>query len=65
MIRLFALVIIACVGLPATAGTVYQCTAANGRVIYQDKPCPGTQRQQTLQLDDSQPVAPAPSVPGS
>jgi hypothetical protein len=64
MIRLFALVILAFVGLPAAASTVYQCTATNGRVIYQDKPCPGTQHQQALQLDDSQPVtrpAPAPA----
>jgi Domain of unknown function (DUF4124) len=63
MIRLFALVILAFAGLPATAATVYQCTAANGRVIYQDKPCPGTQRQQTLQLDDAQPVTRPPPAP--
>jgi hypothetical protein len=64
MIRLLVLVILLCAGLPAGAGTAYKCTAADGRAIYQDKPCPGTQRQQTLQLDDSKPVprpAPAPA----
>lgn len=64
MIRLLVLVILACTGLPAIAGTAYKCTTADGRAIYQDKPCPETQHQQTLQLDDSKPVmrpAPAPA----
>ncbi|WP_114240665.1 DUF4124 domain-containing protein [Dyella sp. C9] len=55
---------------PASAGTAYQCIAANGRVSYQDKPCAAGQQQQALQLDDSQPgyvppSAPAPEKPAS
>jgi hypothetical protein len=49
--------------LPVVAGTAYQCTDANGKTSFQDKPCSGAQRQQVLHLDDSQPVAmPAPQT---
>ncbi|HET6804832.1 MAG TPA: DUF4124 domain-containing protein [Frateuria sp.] len=46
----------------AVATTIYECTAADGRVIYQDTPCrPGLQ-QRTMQVADA-PPAPAPSAP--
>lgn len=63
MIRLCLLAAFMLTCVPAMAGTAYQCTDAGGKVSYQDKPCPGTQRQQVLQLDDSQPIAvPAPDT---
>ncbi len=62
MIRLCLLILLAWLAMPAAAGTAYQCTAADGRTAYQDKPCAAGQRQQVLQLDDSQPAAPA-SIP--
>ena len=69
MIRLCILALLCLICVPALAGTAYQCTAASGRVSYQDKPCPGNQRQQVLQLDDSapemQPPPPAPPLPVS
>jgi len=62
--RLCLLALLMLPGLPAVAGTAYQCTDANGKVSFQDKPCSGTQRERVLQLDDSQPVAvPAPEKP--
>lgn len=69
MLRCCALTVLVFLAAPAWAGTAYQCTAANGKVSYQDKPCATGQRQQTLQLDDSEPSmparapAPAPSTP--
>jgi len=64
MIRLCIVVWLLSLGVPAWAGTAYQCTAANGKVAYQDKPCAAGQHQQTLQLDDSQPqVVPPPATP--
>ena len=60
MRRLCLLCLLWLVALPVTAGTAYQCTDANGRQTFQDKPCSGKQRQQVLQLDDSQPAMPAP-----
>jgi len=57
MIRLCLLALLLLSTVPAMAGTAYQCTAANGKVSFQDKPCAAGQRQQLLQLDDSQPVA--------
>jgi hypothetical protein len=66
MIRLCIVAWLLLLGVPAWAGTAYQCTAANGTVSYQDKPCAAGQRQQALQLDDSQPqVAPPPAVPAA
>ncbi|RAO75841.1 DUF4124 domain-containing protein [Dyella jiangningensis] len=62
MIRLCILVLLLSLGAPARAGTAYQCTTADGKVIYQDKPCAAGQRQRTLQLDDSEPQA-APPAP--
>jgi hypothetical protein len=61
---LLLLLLLGC-ALPASATTVFKCRAADGRVIYQDKPCAKTQQQQTLHLIDAEPAvapAPAPSV---
>lgn len=50
----------------ASAETVYKCVAG-GQTIYQQTPCPKSQQQQTLQLEDSAPangeVAPMPEAP--
>jgi hypothetical protein len=37
--------------------TAYKCTSAQGEVIYQGTPCKRDQKQQTLQLDASEPVS--------
>ena len=60
MIRLCIVSALVLWGAPAFAGTAYQCTDAGGKVSFQDKPCAGQQRQQVLQLDDSQPSPPPP-----
>lgn len=44
----------------AAAVTVYKCTAPDGALTYQDRPCPARQRQSTLELSDAPIVAPAP-----
>jgi hypothetical protein len=44
------------------ATTVYECTAADGRVTYQDTPCPTGQRQHTMQVSDA-PSTPPPAAP--
>lgn len=59
--RLCALALLSCLSVPAWAGTAYKCTATDGKTVYQDKPCPGSQRQETLQLDDSVPLTPPPA----
>jgi len=49
--------------------TIYECTAADGRVTYQDTPCPAGQRQHTMQVADAPPAPlpatapPAPAAP--
>lgn len=58
MLRLCLLALLSLASLPVVAGTAYQCTDANGKQSFQDKPCSSRQRQQVLQLDDSQPVTP-------
>ncbi|MET3652888.1 DUF4124 domain-containing protein [Dyella japonica] len=58
MVRLCILFLLVVASLPAAAGTAYQCTDASGKMSFQDKPCSGNQRQQVLQLDDSQPAMP-------
>ncbi|RDJ00551.1 DUF4124 domain-containing protein [Dyella solisilvae] len=64
MIRPCALLLLVIASAPASAAITYQCTGADGRVSYQDKPCASGQRQQTLQLDESQPtIAPPPAPP--
>jgi hypothetical protein len=64
MIRLCLLALLLLLSLPAAAGTAYQCTDAGGKVSFQDKPCSTGQRQQVLQLDDSQPYTP-PAAPST
>jgi hypothetical protein len=61
MLRLCALVLLACLSVPAFAGTTYKCTAADGKVVYQDKPCRGSQQQEAMQLDESVPQTPPPA----
>nr|WP_063573848.1 DUF4124 domain-containing protein [Luteibacter rhizovicinus] len=61
---------LAALALAATGGvsaeTVYKCLAG-GQTIYQQTPCAKSQRQETLQLEDSAPasgqVAPMPDAP--
>jgi hypothetical protein len=40
---------------------VFRCTAADGAVVYQDRPCANGQAQQSIQLPDD--PAPAPAMP--
>lgn len=61
MIRLPALLLLLPLSAPAAAGITYACTSSSGHVSYQDKPCAAGQRQQALQLDDSQPQLPPPT----
>lgn len=49
--------------LPVAAETAYKCTGADGRVTYQDAPCPAHARQQTIILADPGSAAPAPQAP--
>ncbi|WP_199100819.1 DUF4124 domain-containing protein [Dyella sp. ASV21] len=65
MIRACVLLLLFVIGAPAIAGTAYQCTGPDGRVTYQDRPCGNGQRQQALQLDDSQPSQPPPATANS
>lgn len=46
----------------AAATTIYECTTADGRVIYQDTPCRPGQQQRTMQVADA-PAAPMPAAP--
>ena len=48
---------------PAAATTVYKCTGGDGRVVFQDKPCSRTQRQETIALGDPGPTTPPPAPP--
>lgn len=55
---------LALLAAPAGAGTVYQCTAADGRVSYQDRPCPRDQHQEIRSLRSAPPTpAPVPHMP--
>lgn len=47
---------------PAAATTIYQCVGADGRAVFQDKPCRRDQHQQKLSLPDVPTVAP-PATP--
>lgn len=59
-----ALLLLLPLGVPAAgATTVYKCTGADGRVIFQDKPCARAQRQETIELADPAPAAPPPPRP--
>lgn len=46
----------------AAATTIYECTTADGRVIYQDTPCSAGQQQRTMQVADA-PATPRPTTP--
>jgi Domain of unknown function (DUF4124) len=46
------------------AETVYKCVDADGHVTYQSTTCPRTQKQQTIQLENSAPSA-APNSPAA
>ncbi|HXS73165.1 MAG TPA: DUF4124 domain-containing protein [Rhodanobacteraceae bacterium] len=56
---------LACAPSGARAFEVYRCTAADGAMTYQDKPCPAHQRQDTIILSDAPIVTPAPAPPTS
>ncbi|WP_049622203.1 DUF4124 domain-containing protein [Frateuria defendens] len=51
--------------MPAVATTVYKCTAADGRVVYQDAPCARGQRQQRIDLPAETTAAPPPAAPAT
>jgi Domain of unknown function (DUF4124) len=53
---MLVLVFVAC---GAHAETVYKCVGSDGRITYQQTACPRTQKQQTIELQDSEPTAPA------
>jgi len=45
----------------AAATTIYQCVGADGRTVFQDKPCTRNQHQQKLRLPDVPTLAPPPA----
>jgi hypothetical protein len=55
------LIVFGCAPRVAAAITVYKCTAMDGGVTYQDKPCPANRTQSTLELSDVPIVTPAPA----
>lgn len=62
--QLLCLFACAGIGTHATGTEVYKCSDRSGHVAYQDTPCTGTQRQQTLRLPDAAATpAPAPVEP--
>lgn len=54
------LIVFGCAPPVAAAATIYKCTAGDGAVTYQDKPCPAHQRQDTMEFSDAPIVTPAP-----
>jgi len=52
--------VLACAPCVTAAATIYQCTAPDGAVSYQDKACPAHRRQRTMEFPDAPIVAPAP-----
>jgi hypothetical protein len=54
------LIVSGCAPRVAAAATIYKCTAQDGAVTYQDKPCPAHQRQSTMEFSDAPIVTPAP-----
>jgi len=62
MVRLCILILSVLISSSALGSTAYQCIGADGKVTFQDKPCAAGQRQQKIQLDDSQPSAPPPAA---
>lgn len=47
---------------PAAAGAAYRCVAADGRVSFQDTPCPRTEKESKLQLPAGATAAPRDAV---
>ncbi|MBU6248142.1 MAG: DUF4124 domain-containing protein [Xanthomonadaceae bacterium] len=62
-IRRLLIVLALAAAAPAAAETAYKCTGANGRVSYQDTPCPVRTRQQTIPLADPGPARPPARIP--
>lgn len=58
------LIAFGCAPRLAAAVTIFKCTAPDGAISYQDKPCPAHQHQGTLELSDAPIVTPAPA-PGA
>lgn len=58
-VRLLLIVLALAASAPAVAGTAYKCIGTDGRVSYQDTPCPARTRQQAIMLADPGPVHPA------
>ncbi len=56
---LFALLFFA---VPASAGPVYRCTGPQGRLAFQDRPCPGDAQQTLLKLPPPPPTRPTPQL---
>lgn len=66
------LVLLACLAALALAGsgrapatTVYQCVGADGRPVFQDKPCRADQRQRVVELPDVPSMTPAAPRPAA
>ncbi|MEI7035509.1 DUF4124 domain-containing protein [Fulvimonas yonginensis] len=47
---------------PAAATAVYACTGADGRTVFQDKPCRRDQHQRVLDLPDAPVASPPPAA---
>lgn len=61
LLSVLLLLAFGCAPRVAGAVTVFKCTAADGAVTFQDKPCPAHQRQSTLELSDAPIATPAPA----
>ncbi len=59
--RLLPILLAASAAGSAAAQTAYKCTGPDGRVAYQDAPCPAGARQQAVALVDPGPAAPPPA----
>ena len=59
--RLLVMLLLFAIASPAMAGTAYKCIGPHGKIVYQDEPCPASQKQQTIELNDQEPVAPPPA----
>lgn len=61
-LRLPVMLLLCAIASPALAGTAYKCVGPHGKVVYQDEPCPASQKQQTIELQDQEPTAPPPAA---
>jgi hypothetical protein len=48
-------------GTPVLASEVYKCTTSDGRIAYQDRPCPADQTENTIHIVAPPPATPAPA----